>query len=235
MSRLLLTSLHKSGTAMLTQAIGDGLVFNGMVDWKDKHPHPYCIEQFDNFDRFARAHMPHASEYVEIFREKGIKTIFLYRDLRDTIVSWAYWIDKIKDYKGWINLEIDQGKVRLEDLSIPNRINAILDVAEKNYSRYVGWLDTPDDIVFKLCYEDMRDDREKTFLTLIEWMGKDLADKMGCPIPGVMINRIDPQNCSTFRHGIIGDWKNHFTEENIELFWTTCGYLMEKFGYEKLS
>ena len=35
------------------------------------------------------------------------------------------------------------------------------------------------------------------------------------------------------RKGIVGDWKNHFSESNKERFKAKFGHLLIEFGYEK--
>lgn len=37
---------------------------------------------------------------------------------------------------------------------------------------------------------------------------------------------------STFRKGIIGDWKNYFNQEHIQLYKEKYGYELIKLGYE---
>lgn len=238
MSKLLLVSVHKSGTNMLTQAIGGSHEqIDGKVNRDEIHPHPEIIKAIKDFKRFGRSHLPYHPRYYEVLWESCGKGIFLYRDPRDCIVSWAHYADDVKGYKGFINFEVGEGK-RLADLSIPERIDEILKVAKFEYGRYVDWLDAPDDVIYKMTYEDMLLNRRETFQKLLDWMGEDIIKELEvefpCSNPEQMIRRIDPGNCNTYRKGTTGDWKNHFTKKHTELFWNTCGDLMEKFGYEKL-
>lgn len=237
MTKLFLASVHKSGTNMLTQAIGGNHhQINGHIEVDEKHPHPQVIHELIEFDRFGRSHLPYHPEYPKILREVGAKAIFLYRDPRDCIVSWAHYIDDVKGHEGFINFRIGENR-RLEHLpTISERIDAILDVANYEYMRYARWLDAPDDVVYKITYEDMLLDRKKTFADLIGWMGNDLVRVLGrefdCSTPEAMMRRIDPDNCNTYRKGITGDWKNHFSKVQHAKFWMVMENVMRKMRYD---
>ena len=45
--------------------------------------------------------------------------------------------------------------------------------------------------------------------------------------------RVFYKRSSTFRKGVIGDWKNHFTEEHKQAFKEMCGRELIDLGYEK--
>jgi len=236
MSKLLLASIHKSGTNMLTQAIGGNhYQINGRIEKDDIHPHPEVIQEMKKFQRFGRSHLPYHPRYYEVMWELGGKIIFLYRDPRDCIVSWAHYVDDVKGHEGFINFEIGYG-LRLEHLDIQERIHAILQEAKFEYGRFANWLDAPDDVVYKMTYEDMLYRRKSTFQDLIDWMGDELVQVLGtefdCSKPEYMMRRIDPDNCNTYRKGTTGDWKNHFTKEQEEFFWSEMGETMERMGYK---
>lgn len=223
---------------MFAQAIGGSRFdINAHIDKDEIHPHQDVISKLREFDRFGRAHLFYHPEYCRFMRELGGKIVFLYRDPRDCIVSWIYYLDDIANHEGYFNFDVSNEQ-KLIDLSRPERIDAILQRAKYFYGRYVGWLDTPDDIVYKLKYEDILLDGKNTLQNLIGWMGEDLISVLNkeadCSKPEYMLERIDPKTCKHFRRGIIGDWRNHFTGGQVKLFWETCGDLMEKFNYERL-
>ena len=236
MSKLFLISVHKSGTNMLTQAIGGShQQIDGKVNRDEIHPHPETVKAIQDFTRFGRSHLPYDPGYVKALSEADGKGIFLYRDPRDCIVSWAHYADDVKGYKGFINFKVGED-TRLSDLSISERIDEIINVAKFEYGRYVDWLDTPDDLIYKMTYEDMLYRRKETFRDLIDWMGSDLISVLNtefdCSKPQHMIQRIDPANCNTYRKGVSGDWKNHFTEEQKLRFWYEMGDIMDRMGYD---
>jgi hypothetical protein len=221
---------------MLTQAIGGSHEqIDGKVNRGEIHPHPETLKAIQDFTRFGRSHLPYHPDYVEVLQRSGGKGIFLYRDPRDCIISWAHYADDVKGYKGFINFKVGENR-RLSDLSISERIDKILRVAKFEYGRYVEWLDASDDVIHKMTYEDLLYRRKSTFQTLIDWMGDDLVQVLGtefdCSTPEKMINRIDPANCNTYRKGTTGDWKNHFTSEQEEFFWVEMGEIMDKMGYD---
>lgn len=229
--KLLLVSVHKSGTNMITQAIGGNHAqIDGKVDPGENHPHPVTVQGIREFERFGRSHLPFHPGYESILRSENCKVLFLLRDPRDCIVSWAHFVDDMEGYEGFINFEVEAG-IRLDALSVEERIDEILKVSTWEYERYAGWLDMLKDLVYPMWYEDVIKERLKVFSEFIDWLPIELRYKLDCNNPHRMINRIDPENCHTFRKGIIGDHKNYFDEERHELFWMGMSGVMERMGY----
>ena len=236
MTKLLLVSIHKSGTNMLTQAIGGNhQQMDGKMEKGNIHPHSEVIQSLKKFSRFGRSHLPHHSRYCEVMREQGGKILFLYRDLRDCIVSWTYYVDKAKGTEWFTNFEVSEDK-RLEDFPFSERMTKIICGSRFIYERFVNWIDTPDDLVYKMRYEDVLTKRKETFRNFIDWMGSDLVQTLGrefdCSSPGYMVQRIDPANCNTYRKGAIGEWEHFFTYEQKRLLRVNLEDLLERLGYD---
>ena len=222
MKKLLLTSIPKSGTNMLTQAIGgDHYQIDGCIQEHDEHPAPSVIRELTKYDRFARSHLPYHPCYIPILEGLGIQVIFLYRDPRDCIVSWKYWILRTEEVGGgFINFITDEG-IRLAKTDDP--IKHIISKSFFHWHRFLGWMDHEN--VLSISYEDMLNNQQETFDKIVRFNGLGGNHQL-------MKERINPSTCSTFRKGIIGDWKEEFTTEHEKLFWEEMKDIMETLGYE---
>jgi len=235
-SKLLLVSIHKAGTNMLTQAIGGNhQQIDGKMERDNIHPNPEVIKNLKEFNRFGRSHLPYHPRYYEVMWEQGGKILFLYRDLRDCIVSWTHYVDKIKGTEWFTNFEVSKG-IRLEEFPFHERMTHIIMRSRFIYERFVNWMDSPDDVVYKMSYEDVLRSPKSTFQGFIDWAGHDVLNVLGrefsCSKPEYMIGRIDPKNCSTFRNGVIGEWRHYFTSEQKKLFKVRLGDLLGRLGYD---
>lgn len=221
--KYILISVPKSGTNMITQAIGGSHhQIDGRIQEHDRHPHPYVIKELVNFDRFARSHLPFSSFYPTLFKIMDIKGIFLYRDPRDSIVSWLYWIQREGEIGGgFINFMTDEG-VRVAESSDP--IKWLISKSAYHWERFIGWMNVEG--VLSLSYEDILENKERELQKIAEFTENSFGSV------NAMQTRINPSSCSTFRKGIIGDWKNHFTDEHTEYFNKEMKRIMEVMGYE---
>lgn len=231
MTRLIVISIPKSGSGMLAQAIGGNHANIGPSAYV-KQPSKSSLKIMQKFtDPFARSHQPYHLAYENFYRERGDKVVFLHRDLRDTIVSHAFYIvSNWRGHKSYFNFPIGNEKL-LEDAE-----DKILEIIKKSrwlHGRYLGWMSV--DFVLDLKYEELvntnGDKNPKGFQKFVDYLGK-YAGTLGCKSPAQMIGRINPNGCNTFRKGIVGDWKNHFKKRHIELFWEKCGDMMKEFGYD---
>jgi len=236
MTKLLLVSIHKSGTNMMTQAIGGNhQQMDGKMEMGNIHPHSEVIQSLKKFSRFGRSHLPYHSQYCKVMREQKGKILFLYRDIRDCIVSWTYYVDKVKGTEWFTNFEVSKDK-RLEDFPFSERMTKIICGSRFIYERFVNWIDTPNELVYKMKYEDILNNKKETFQDFIDWMGsgliQTLSTEFDCSKPEYMMQRIDPANCNTYRKGAIGEWEHFFTYEQKRLFRVHLEDLLERLGYD---
>lgn len=220
MSDFILISVQKSGTDMLSQALGiytakGHTQIDGMVAPEDDLPHPQVLKELSSPWRngIARSHMPYSVKYAEAIKDRGAKAVFAYRDPRDTIVSWAHWI-RDGHAAGWFNLGIPPG----ENIGII--IDEIIKVSDFHFSRFIGWLFTPH--VFQVRYEKLVNYRR----VVLDQLGLLLKKN-----PSKMEKRINPSTSITFRKGKIGEWRATFTEAQVKEFWRHNRKTMEIMGY----
>ncbi|KYK25800.1 hypothetical protein AYK26_07660 [Euryarchaeota archaeon SM23-78] len=220
---ILLVSIPKAGMHMFTQVVGmphENIPYGSLI--YSEAPHETTLNQIENFTGFGRTHIGYHPSYEKAISKRNLKTIFLYRDPRDLMVSYYHWI-KALGHRGQ---------------SIPGlwwEVSPILDSEDPFMEmipdwgafirRYIPWLFTPG--IFALKYEDFISNFVRTFQEINWWLGEEpygTASQMAA--------RINPDTCPGFRKGVIGDWKGHFKEHHIRAFDDILGETMEFLGYE---
>lgn len=182
----------------------------------------------------------HLVPSMDIYRDDpSLKKIIVIRDLRDMCVSASYWIPK----KGWFGDSIDYDDFRARDHQ--GQLDYIIHLDHEEYSikafarRAKQWMDSPN--VFIVRFEDIvgekgGGDRQRQIKAI-----QDLVDYLGFTVP---LERIEyaadtvfgsrqPIGKSTFRKGTIGQWREEFTDEQIEAFKENLGQELILLGYEK--
>ena len=66
----------------------------------------------------------------------------------------------------------------------------------------------------------------------IEMIGEHIGRPLGPGQAEAIVSRTWSQKSSTFRKGVIGDWRNHFTEEHKQAFKEQAGAELVRLGYE---
>nr|XP_006819604.1 PREDICTED: estrogen sulfotransferase-like [Saccoglossus kowalevskii] len=98
----------------------------------------------------------------------------------------------------------------------------------------MGWLDNVDDNILFITYEDTKKDPNKMFRKIVEFIGRPVSeDKFNKVIEASDFRNMknigreklsmarffyDHKKAPFFRKGIVGDWKNHLSEEENDAF-----------------
>jgi len=173
------------------------------------------------------------------------KTVYVSRECRDLLVSLYYFM---KNGGGHTNgLEIRLQEATFSDfIRMPNRqIHAMRSYQPYDQNRISYWLHHVEewsdrDNVLHVSYEDLSESHSQTTDRLLREMGfRGVASKpvQNVPLrryhrkPGLarFLRRLDvfnmrrlvikQKNTSVMaRKGIIGDWKNHFTDQDLEFY-----------------
>lgn len=164
------------------------------------------------------------------------KIIILQRDFRDMLVSLAFHV--FRSTGSW--------KGCFEGPELKSLDNGFLKGHLLNYKRHndvevhkqlAG--EKPDQVII-VRYEDMKSEPERTLMRALSHLGVDHSKES--------VNRCIQENSfekvaggrkpgeadSTcfFRKGIVGDWRNHFSPENISVFKEISGSSLIVAGYE---
>ncbi len=161
------------------------------------------------------------------------KFIVLSRDLRDVAISWYFHIHKEKKHRHH-TLYNNLGK----DAALMHSIRMV-------YLHYTDWilnwhkiaLENPT-IVLMVTYEQLNRDLLPTVKKILNFYQIVEKDSFYSAIKKTQLMKEvnlehSLKKSETKRKGIIGDWKNHFTNNHKQFFKETTGDLLITLGYEK--
>jgi hypothetical protein len=184
------------------------------------------------------AHLFYYSQYQELFKNKQIVHLFIYRDPRDVAVSEALYISNMNRWhrlhKRFNTLSSDCERIMLaitgdESGQYPFEYQ---NIAER-FAKYQGWL--KDENVLKIKFEDMVSENLPSVVdTIVEcYLQKAnlLTDRT--QLIEKCIRNIDSSRSHTFRKGKSGGWHKRFSEKHKEKFKAIAGDLLIKLNYEK--
>jgi len=182
-------------------------------------------------------------EHLSFFTQAQQKALpawahyFIYRDPRDLLVSQVYYATEIYEehalheyYNRLPNMD-ERLKAVIQGIHEDEKANRP-GIADQ-YARFIAWLDFP--AVMPVRFEDLIQNRPQTInamLDHLETTGYKIPLDRQAAIEKIM-HAIDPKRSPTFRKGVVGDWRSHFTEEHKCLFKATAGDLLIQLGYEK--
>ncbi|TYG92171.1 hypothetical protein ES288_A11G009300v1 [Gossypium darwinii] len=157
--------------------------------------------------RLFRTHIPHTS-LPESVKTSACKIVYVTRDPKDTLVSSWHFLNALIGDQG-----IDPWPFKDAYESFCNGVHAAGPFHDHVLGYWRESIKRPEKIYF-MRYEDMKKDPKGEV--------KKLACVVEDRLKNLEVNQhgIDPwlgiENKHYFRRGIVGDWKNHFTDEMKE-------------------
>ena len=174
--------------------------------------------------QYTKGHLAYVKAMEWLFQILGFGFMFVYRDLRDVVVSQAYHImsdDTVKfkfdpqgrsKYAGMSKEEIMLATINGDD---------VVDPLIERWERYAGWLDC--DWILQMRFEEMVLRRERAAGTFFDYIHKMALKDSGAT--GTMTNErtrkaiikcivVESKQTSpspTYRKGKVGSWKHEFT------------------------
>lgn len=243
--KTLVISIPKAGTNLMGKlCISFGFSYHNFIAKTVTHINDDEIKKLPLM-HYTCLHIVASPEHFAALTESKYSNIFIYRDPRDQIVSAAYFmkasedtwscgewpLDKlishlIVDCSLWCSLK-DQSPWHSELLK---NVGTIKDF----YDLYIGWMN------FSGIYVT-------TFEKLVGAKGggddmvqyqeiRNISDHCGLSLAHNDILSIQQNlfgGTGTFRNGMIGEWKSHFTEDDKVMFKKVAGQLLIDLGYEK--
>ncbi|MCF6409158.1 sulfotransferase domain-containing protein [Pseudalkalibacillus salsuginis] len=243
----LLNTIPKSGTHLVKQMLRG---IPGMNHHPDKGMFGHIqyqtsiqlerIKDLTN-NEFVNGHLFYSTEWETFFKELSMKQIFVYRDPRDVIVSYAYFIPALKIHplydtfkqEGFTHRDRIKFLIKGGQPTDPKKAYQP-DVLEwyKSFSTWIG-----KDNVHPVRFEDLiSSDTSRLQAThrIVKFLWGDLSmPSSRQEMVGKMIQNIDPGTSPTFRKGKIGGWKDEMDGELRSTFKKVAGPLLIELGYEK--
>ena len=187
-----------------------------------------------NIDNYIFGHAPHSDLLLNRLEQHNIKTLFIIRDPRDVLVSWAHYIHKSPGHFAYSqhvgkNFE-ERIQLILEGGFLPNGI------FNESYASILrsssGWLTEPSVMVVR--FEDLvGGGGGGSDATQFETINK-IAEFIGAK--SISPSDIASQlfgGSKTFRTGKIGGWNKELSPDMIAMVNHHVGHLMPAFGYSE--
>ena len=250
MPRLYLNGFPKSGLHMLEQAASTFVSSVATHNWFGTSAWSTKVNNRDLAFRaikaipaghFAKGHMAYDKEFEQYLWTLGVGVAFIYRDLRDVLVSQFHHIKKA-DGVDLKHPGADLFRALPSDEDIMIACIEGLDIWSGLFDRwamYAGWLDC--DWIHKIQFEKMRK-REKPecarlfryALKCVNYEESDFVPEGFNTVVLEMVQRMRNRKISTtFRKGKLGEWRKEFTPRVVECFKANDpGWLVE-LGYEE--
>ncbi|MBB6445229.1 sulfotransferase domain-containing protein [Bacillus benzoevorans] len=235
-----LNTLPKSGTHLTLQI----LLSNTLISYNPKkfllNGLPNQIQGFHDIlkqaspNELLTAHLWYTPSIENLFIKLNIKQIYIYRDLRDVLVSFAYFIDKAPSGIAISYLKSLPIRERLLVL-INGTKNPLWPDFNNYFAPFLGWEKSP--VTFPVTYEELVSSaisRHNAIKSILDYLWEDLIPPV--PIEKMIKaaeNNINPSSCPTFRKGKIGSWRDEFDDEIKTAFKNKAGEHLINLGYEK--
>jgi len=175
--------------------------------------------------------------YLSLLTQPDRATIFIYRDPRDMIISHIFYATDLNKNHGMHHYytEILSTMAERIDAAIRGVKESGHELAgvRQRYQSYIGWLDQPE--VHCVKFEDLILNQESTLGLMLEYLierGARFSIEVGEAID-IIRGHIDPKKSGTFRKGVPGGWREHFTDENKAVFKQETGNLLQRLGYKE--
>lgn len=245
---VLANSFPKSGTHLLVQIV-EGLpgrsnygAFLGSetssFQLRERSPENTC-----NFVRgfvpgeIVRGHLYYDARYAEELNRRHAVNYFIYRDLRDVVVSEAHYL---REMNRWHRLHPYFRDAASIEEAIMLSINGLdppvpgiyyPHIGER-WARYHGWLERED--CLSIRFEDLVSERQAEIVRAI---AEFYAPRTGTPLDveaaaARMAALIAPKKSHTFRSGKKAGWEKEFTAAHRSRFAEVAGEYLVQLGYE---
>lgn len=175
--------------------------------------------------RIIKSHEPYTSKYS--------KVIYMYRDGRDVAISYYNLCSTAYGYRGSFPAFLKQ-----------YLLGGKIDNFGTWKDHVSGWLEHESENILFIQYEIMCTNTANVVLQILSFLNvggdevraKAAIDKCTLDIQRADVQRLSPHYAKGFRGGVKGGpgmWRDIFTPEMNDMFWSYAGDLMSRLGYER--
>ena len=257
---VLCNSFPKSGTYLLIEIVGSIAPFRyygGMASW-------YCLNRnrVELNKRYSindvlqklkailpgeiiRGHVEAQPDLVQFLAQSNVKHIFIYRDLRDVVISQFFYWEKgisadrwpfryfktLKNKEDKISFLITGWPFKTVGGDFPDEVD-YPNISER-FLLNLAWLSNENCLAVR--YEDLISlEKRRAGLNSIAkfLLNTDDPNRVEAAVRD-MEGGFDPSRSKTFRSGKTGEWRKYFSAEHVKLFKKYAGNTLITLGYEK--
>ena len=243
-------TVHKAGSRWLRNVLADKIVYakTGMKFFSYQDLLPGKHDPRKVTDRFFYLPFPEKRIvtplyisydcYTHILKPSAYKSIYIYRDPRDVLVSYYYSVKQSHVPMG----NIDTHRNALTDMEKEKGLIYAIDTlaAQGVWDSMRSWRDTHDANLLCIRYEDLISEQyEERFTELLTHLHIHLStSKFGELLQKYQFKSMSggrksgSENTSShLRKGVAGDWQNHFTDDVLKHFRSKTNDLHLYLGY----
>jgi sulfotransferase 6B1 len=240
---LLANSFPKSGTHLLLQimrAVPQATFFGSFIS--SMHSSLFfrelsAAETIARIDRIVPGevlggHIFCDPAYAEALAARQCRNIFIYRDLRDVLVSDAHYLRSMnklhKLHRYFVKLPSIDACYMTAIRGIDDPRWAYPNIRER-FARYQGWLTAEG--CTALRYEDLTARDEAAFHRLAVALRPQASPESHAALRRSFAQSIRPEQSHTYRKGKAGGWRDRLKPEHQRAFEEIAGDLMGELGY----
>lgn len=211
------------------------------TEWRPL-PHIFAgLRQLRN-GTWLKGHCGYRPEIEQYLYWHGTAMAFIYRDLRDVLVSQSYHVIAEDDERFY-----HPGKDMFRELNHEERLLACLHGIGPfsglfaRWTQYAPWLAV--EWVHKIRFEDMIGNREQVAQDFAQYIyDRTCWGVMGAEVVGTTLEKISAaiahnmtitSMSSTYRKGTSGQWREEFTTRVTDEFKAVGGDWLVRLGYER--
>lgn len=193
-----------------------------------------------NKGQFLTAHFPPHPQLVAILDKLDFKVVNILRDPRDVVVSSAHYLAQLERHFLYDRMKNDfptaEARITAVITGLPDDEGGRgLPSVTRRIARYSQWLVQED--TYNCRFERLVGARgggsDEDQLNEIEAIGRHIGRPLTSEAATSLAQRTWSVKSSTFRKGVIGDWRNHFTEQHKSIFKELAGPQLIELGYER--
>lgn len=239
---IFIAGLPKSGTTWLAQLLQEIPSYQPAYVYDPDEcnlMHKVCKDNFTYLPSHGhyvmKLHAEYSNDAIQTFNLFNIKPIIMYRDLRDQCVSRYFHVlnDPLhRDNNLYHSL--------LKEEAMSHNIQITIDY-------YMTWVENwrtemkrQPERFYEVKYETLHVNPAETLSGILNFFEIMISSNEIEQIVQKVTKQTKfdikenfSQKKGTARKGIVGDWRNHFSEEHVKVFKEKCGQHLIDCGYEK--
>ncbi len=241
--RILANAQPKNGTHLLLSTLREvpGLRFSGVaVDWSDPDA---AVErlQATHPGEFSKGHIPYLDPAPPALEDGTFVVFNMVRDPRDNAVSFYHYVLRYPEhylYPAFAQMRDDGERLMavIRGFSFAQGAGEVsMKTIGHRFDVWGGWDDSPSCLTLR--FEDLVGERGGGSALRQQQAIRRMLQRLDiAPQPEIIASIARggfDTSTHSFRKGVIGDWRNHFTRQHVETFKRVANHVLLRYGYEQ--